>query len=131
MGRMRPANPRASAGSGSGLCWPAWGSERIKFKKILSIDSHDPILNPSWSSICPGLWIQFNSPNLHPSIIYIFRVSLLFQIRWSAYPLNVGEISTTPCELWFVGLILKYGIFDIIFTLLHIIHIGFSPKLMT
>jgi len=52
-GRVRPADLRVPAGSGSGseVCQPAGGSGRVRVKKNLSIDPHDPTLDPTLPSI--------------------------------------------------------------------------------
>jgi len=57
-GRVRPADPRVPAGSGSGseVCRPAWGSGRVRVKKNISIDPHDPTLDPTRPSIWTGLF---------------------------------------------------------------------------
>jgi len=52
-GRVWPDDPRVPAGLGSGLgvCWPTWGSGRVRVKKILSADPHGLTLNLIRSSL--------------------------------------------------------------------------------
>ena len=87
-GRVRPADPRVTAGSGSGVCRPAWGSGRVRVKKNISIDPHDPALDPTWLSIWTGLIL------CNVSKLKIFHVLLLVNY-------TIGIILLLLLLLWF------------------------------
>ena len=80
-GQKRSDDSRVPAGSRSGLrvCWPAWGSDRAKVKKILFANLHDSTLNlarPSFWSGLPVIQLYIELSNRSGRVDNVFVLNL-------------------------------------------------------